>query len=63
MLFWESYAEVFVGGFLGVNRALLPEKVSVAGSIFSITVKFQRPFRKQVDNEALRSCPGTSFEV
>lgn len=37
VLFWESYAEVFVGGFLGVNRALLPEKVSVAGSIFSIT--------------------------
>lgn len=52
-----------MGGFLGVNRALLPEKVSVAGSIFSITVKFQSPFRKQVDNEVLRSCPGTSFEV
>lgn len=52
-----------MGGFLGVNRALLPEKVSVAGSIFSITVKFQSPFRKQVDNEVLRSCPGMSFEV
>lgn len=36
------------GGFLGVNRALLPEKVSVAGSIFSITVKFHRSESKLI---------------